>query len=116
MKGLTVEVYREFYRGRVSDYTNGGPSSKFDSFILTGTNPVNGRVVSGPFEPRPDTPELVLRPGPYNSVQAVPRDLLDLGVWVMFGGNFCYSSDSRFPSEQPIKIFDRVEHSDGGGR
>ena len=23
--------------------------------------------------------------------------------------NFCFSSDARFPSDQPIKIFDRVE-------
>lgn len=116
MKGLTVEVFRGFYRGRVDDSTNGGPSSKFDTFVLTGTNPVNKRTVSGPVEPDAEFPELVLTPGPLGSVRAVPRELLDSGVWVMFGGNFCYSSDSRFPSEQPIKIFDRVEHTDGGGQ
>ena len=27
----------------------------------------------------------------------------------MFGGNFIYSSDSRFPSDSPIKVFDRFE-------
>jgi hypothetical protein len=109
VKGLTVEVYREFYRGRTSDCTNGGLSSRFDTFVLTGTNPINKRVVSGPCEPDAECPELVLVEGPYNTVRAVPRELLNSGVWVMFGGNFCYTSDSRFPSDAPIKIFDRVE-------
>jgi len=27
----------------------------------------------------------------------------------MFGGNFVYTSDSRFPSDTPIKVFDRRE-------
>lgn len=27
----------------------------------------------------------------------------------MFGGNFIYCSDGRFPTSQPIKIFDRQE-------
>lgn len=27
----------------------------------------------------------------------------------MFGGQFIYSSDSRFPSDQPIHIHDRFE-------
>ena len=116
MKGLTVEVFRGFYRGKVSDSTNGGISSRIDTFTLTGTNPVNGRTVTGPNEPSADFPELVLAPGPLKSVRAVPRDLLESGKWVMFGGNFCYTSDSRFPSDQPIKIFDRVEYSDGGGQ
>ena len=29
--------------------------------------------------------------------------------WLMAGGNFAYSSDSRFPSVQPIAIHDRHE-------
>lgn len=95
MKGLLVEVYRGFYNGKTSDCTNGGASSKFDSFVLVGTNPINKRVVSGPFDSRPDTPELVLVEGPYDTVRAVPRELLDAKVWVMFGGNFCYTSDSH---------------------
>jgi hypothetical protein len=46
---------------------------------------------------------------PYNSLRAVPRDVLESGKWYMFGGNFIYTSDSRFPTKEPIKIFDRVE-------
>jgi hypothetical protein len=102
-KGLLVDTFRSFDRGRVIDCTNGGLSARHDSFILTGA------VVEGPFEPREDTPELVVTEGPGRSLRAVPRCLLDSKTWVMFGGNFVYSSDSRFPSDQPIKIFDRTE-------
>lgn len=42
-------------------------------------------------------------------LRAVPKSILDSGVSSMFGGNFIYTSDSRFPSDQPIKVFDRVE-------
>ena len=31
------------------------------------------------------------------------------GVWYCFGGNFIFTSDSRFPSSQPIKVHDRHE-------
>ena len=40
---------------------------------------------------------------------AVPKSILDSGKHSMFGGNFVYSSDARFPSDAPIKVHDRVE-------
>ena len=43
------------------------------------------------------------------TLRAVPVSLIKGDKWYMFGGNFIYSSDSRFPSKSPIKIFDRVE-------
>lgn len=103
--GLLVSVYR----AKGYDCTNGGASSKFNSFILTAEG------VTGPFEPREDVPELVLIKGPFDTLRAVPRELVESKVWVMFGGNFVYTSDSRFPSDAPIKVFDRTETSDGGG-
>ncbi len=42
-------------------------------------------------------------------LRAVPFMLWRARCWVMFGGHFCFASDSRFPRDQPIKIFDRVE-------
>lgn len=103
--GLSVEVFR----CNLGDCTNGGVSSKFNSFVLTGTNPLNGKEVTGPCSPSPECPELVLVPGPLKSVRAVPRNLLESGAWVMFGGNFVWCCDSRFPWDFPIKVFDRVE-------
>ena len=102
--GLLVDGYRNRH-----DCTNGGASSKYREFVLTGTYPLTGHAINGCFDPTPEIPELVLVPGPLNTVRAVPRELLESGEWVMFGGNFCYTSDSRFPSDAPIKIFDRVE-------
>ena len=40
---------------------------------------------------------------------AVPTDARDDCHPYMFGGNFVYTSDSRFPSDNPIKVFDRKE-------
>jgi hypothetical protein len=42
-------------------------------------------------------------------LRVVPKSLLDSGKWTMFGGNFVYTSDSRFPSNSPIAVHDRVE-------
>ena len=46
----------------------------------------------------------------FDDIIAVPKSLLDSDKHYMFGGNFAYTSDSRFPSKAPIKIFDRVEN------
>jgi len=40
---------------------------------------------------------------------AVPFSILKTGAWSMSGGNFVYTSDSRFPSDSPISVHDRVE-------
>lgn len=58
MNGLLVDVYR----AKGCDCTNGGASSKHETFVLTGTNPTNGKTASGPFMPSKDCPELVLIP------------------------------------------------------
>jgi len=41
---------------------------------------------------------------------AVPVSIYLSEKHSMFGGNFAYSSDSRFPTGSPIKIHDRVEN------
>lgn len=38
-----------------------------------------------------------------------PLEVIDNGKWGMAGGNFIYSCDSRFPSDYPISVHDRVE-------
>jgi len=52
---------------------------------------------------------LVIEKGPTGRLRAVPKKLKDEGVWYMNGGNFVYTSDSRFPADYPIPVFDRVE-------
>lgn len=102
-KGMTVQVYRNACGW---ECTNGGPSSRFHTFCLTGPG------VPQLFEPSADVPELVLVIDQCCGVErqrAIPREMLDADLWTMFGGNFVYSSDSRFPSRAPIKVHDRVE-------
>ena len=40
---------------------------------------------------------------------AMPGSIFKSGKRPMFGGNFVYTSDDRFPSDSPIKVFDRLE-------
>jgi len=115
--GLTVYVYK----CPLGDCTNGGISSKYDSLTV-----VN---VKGPSEPREYSPAVLLVTGPYNTARLVPAVFNDLsekwesietahGEWVMFGGNFGSTSDSRFSEAIKllngdkngiVKIFDRIE-------
>ena len=100
-KGLVVNVLRN----TLGDSTNGGVSATNDTFVLTGEG-VDCQV----FTPSEEMPELVLftrMMGDTEYLHAVPKELEHRHT--MFGGNFVYTSDSRFPSNQPIKIHDRVE-------
>jgi hypothetical protein len=103
--GLLVSIYKT---GK-SDTTNKGLSYFFDELILIGSG------VTGPFEPGQYDDYLVLLKRPiFGDFICVPKSVLDSGKDYMFGGNFAYASDSRFPYmvpdlKCPIKIFDRVE-------
>ena len=105
--GLIVNVFRCY----LGDCTNGGASSTVDTVCV-----VN---IPGPFEPGPDRPafELVHRP---ENTHAILRPVNSrLGIGPMFGGNFGYSSDSRFseavrnltglPNYGAVHIHDRFE-------
>lgn len=99
-KGLLCTIYRP---GNMGDCTNGGVSSRYHAVILVGTNvpPVfetEGRESVLHLHFRPQFRDYIAAPSDYGS-----------GRHYMFGGNFLYSSDSRFPFSHPIKIFDRVE-------
>ena len=102
-KGLTVSVLRD---ANGYDCTMQGPSSKLAKFTLIDD------AVLAPFEPDENAPEinLVRRTiGGHEYVHAVPASLA--GKQVMFGGNFIYTSDSRFRkiNAYPIPVHDRVE-------
>jgi hypothetical protein len=102
-KGLTVWVYRS----HLGDCTNNGESSKVNMFTLIGEG------IAEIFEPSEDAPAMYLETKEYSFgkvTRAIPESKRN--KWTMFGGNFIYSSDSRFSEISggaPIKIFDRVE-------
>lgn len=99
MKGLSVDVYKT---GR-SDCTNGGISSKTDSLILV------GKLIPEIFE-GDETNLISIKVKIISGKKyfyATPIKI-ENGI-SMFGGNFIYSSDSRFPFDHPISLHDRVE-------
>lgn len=96
--GLLVFVYRSG-----SDCTNGGISSRYDKLILL--------MDDGPFTPSEHVPAVKLvNVGCYFHVVPATANVCDNGFSdYMFGGNFVYTCDGRFPSRQPIAIHDRLE-------
>ncbi len=89
-KGQLVTVLRDaVIKGKPEQAT-----SRVDRFVLTGEG------VDEVITPGNDAPELVLIPGNNQtgiykgSWKAVPRELVDSGKWVMFGGRYI-TGDSR---------------------
>lgn len=109
MKGLPVYIYRDGTR-----YSSKAPeffTEKFNRAILI------GRGVEGPFDPDEQAPALILVTRHLYSTRIKDfRDYLHAEPLEthgkqhhMFGGNFIHTSDSRFPSDYPIPVHDRIE-------
>jgi hypothetical protein len=103
-KGLSVSVYRD---ADGSDCTLGGVTSKYKSFVLLSQDEnAEGQV----FEPSEKSPALIIRErGGYVWAEPVDKPTGRIG---MMGGNFVYSSDSRYRrgvSQGPIPVHDRFE-------
>jgi len=85
--GLQVNVYR----AAGTDCSNNGISARFDRVCV-----VN---IEGPFKPTEDCPGVLLMDGPATRGEGnpilIPVDG-DCDGYLMFGGNFGFSSDSRF--------------------
>ena len=101
-KGLPVDLFvnPKYPRGS----SNGGVTTYYSDFIIA-ADPERG--IPALFE-REDHEVLIVEEFK-GQLRAVPLRDKQAGNWVMFGGNFVFSSDSRFPSPSPIKVFDRVE-------
>ena len=99
--GLLVSIYRN----GLGDATNGGITSDVKSAVLI------GKDIPEIFEPSNNTPGLELEL--FNPFRDLSRAFIiakPLGQRAgMFGGNFIYTSDSRFPFDYPIKVYDRYE-------
>lgn len=107
-KGLIVEVYKS----SLGDCTADGMSGKRDTLILTSIEDTNGIVtpINAPFE-GDETNTVKIVPGHLPGYwRAIPVKSKKSGmIGPMFGGNFIYCSDSRFPMKQPVAIHDRYE-------
>jgi hypothetical protein len=110
MKSIPCNVFRN----NSGDCTLGGISSKEDRVLLVWDvkpneeipEKIDGLSVLG------FSNEILKGFGEIRQIGAFPLDSLKFqksGRWYMFGGNFLYTSDSRFPYDHPVKIFDRCE-------
>jgi hypothetical protein len=95
--GLIANVYRQVNRQMADgtavmmDCTNNGWSSRFNQVVIVNAD--------GPFDPDPSMPAVRLVLHPAKSVMhvfAVLDEHYREGKWTMMGGNFLYTSDSRF--------------------
>lgn len=103
-KGLMVYVYRT---ATMPDCTNRGLTCLHNRLLLVG---------NGPDTPREDLPalypaynETYKRFAAFPTKQGAESYTRGHHSGYMFGGNFIYTSDSRFPSKTPIAVHDRVE-------
>jgi hypothetical protein len=92
---MTVTIYRPDY-----DCTNNGLSSQHDRITIVGAGYQPGSA-------RADAPAFFLRELG-GAINLYPADVGRPGEY-MFGGNFAFCSDSRFPNQYPIPVHDRRE-------
>jgi hypothetical protein len=106
MRGLMAGVYKNGTR----ECTNGGVTANVDHVVIVSDEYDMPDI----FEATEDMPALRLETRDVGLARfpvLVPVDCPKDGRQgpYMFGGNFVYTSDSRFPSDTPIKVFDRRE-------
>jgi len=103
LEALPVQVYKS----SLGDSSSNGITSKNDRLLLV----FDG--LSSPFKTNEDEDYLVLikrNIGGKEYLSAKPQSLIESNTHSMFGGNFIFTSDSRFPSSYPIPVHDRVEN------
>lgn len=100
------------YRNDLGDSTAGGISSIYRNLYLIGEDIKEGNTTIDSDNIPENTVYLERRIlfGKEEYLTAYPVSKKTDGKWYMFGGNFIYTSDSRFPSNYPIPIHDRVEN------
>lgn len=106
MTGLTVNVLRSIDH----DCTNNGVSANHERMVIYGLS-----VKNGPIDAEYNTDEnakLYIHENPRDPSILMATPSPDSDKMFQFGGNFIFTSDSRFPSRQPIKVHDRVEEKE----
>jgi hypothetical protein len=104
-------------RNSLGDCTNDGLSSKVThAYLVWDVDPIDQDQLLEDFYQEKGEDFFVvvfvikeLVPFGKHGMIAVPYTIYKSGRHSMFGGNFLYTSDSRFPSDAPIAIHDRIE-------
>jgi len=100
-------------RNSLGDCTNNGLSSKVThAYLVWDVDPIDEVKLLEDFYQEKGEDFFVIKErflfGEYSQI-AVPYSIYKTGRHSMMGGNFLYTSDSRFPSDAPIAIHDRIE-------
>ena len=96
------------YKNSLGDCTNSGLTSKYDHLNL-----YYGQLNEEEINELPEDSLILIervlwgKPAHY----AVPVEIYKSGRHSMAGGNFVYTSDSRFPEKAPLSVHDRVENN-----
>jgi hypothetical protein len=101
------------FRNPLGDCTNNGLSSKVDhAYLVWEVDPIDEVKLLEDFYQEKGEDFFVIKKrflfGKFSQI-AVPYSIYKTGRHSMMGGNFLYTSDSRFPSDAPIAIHDRIE-------
>ena len=101
-------------RNSLGDCTNNGLSSKVThAYLVWDVDPIDQEQLLEDFYQEKGEDFFVIKErflfGKHDKI-AVPYTIYKSGRHSMFGGNFTYTSDSRFPCEAPIAIHDRIEN------
>lgn len=100
MKGLVVNVYRAKHFNCTT-----GVTSTHDTVLLVGKGIPEVSESDGVFLPILK----VVRRNIFGREHVHAEPIDEPNGNRMFGGNFIYTSDSRFPNQYPIPVHDRVE-------
>lgn len=125
-KGIVKALPINIYKNSLTGCTNNGVSDRNKELLIIGAYnsetknfiPFTDGFIDINFNSEEDMNKdnlcvLVLRKlwnEPHNYIASL-KDILN-GKWLMFGGNFGWTSDSRFRkqfSEHPLAIHDRIE-------
>ena len=110
MKGLIISIYKSRSHGKDEDFTNRGVTANAEEALVVGDG------IPGIFEANGRPVLRLERNRRGSTARLVPADETR---WTMFGGNFGYTSDSRFSEAVraiygsdfygAVPIHDRVE-------
>lgn len=109
-----MKLFVGIYKQGKADCTNGGESANYDNAFIVTTPEEAARERDKPLADSPGAThylpvyEVIYR-AQWKDYIAVPLNYPTGKAGPMFGGNFVYTSDSRFPVRHPIPIHDRFE-------
>ena len=102
------KVLTYVYKNSLGDCTNNGLTNKYDHLYL-----YHGHLDDEIINELPEDSLILIERVLWGKQAnyAVPVEIYKSKRHSMSGGNFIYTSDSRFPSDAPISVHDRVENN-----